>query len=65
MYRRVTPLWSKANGEVERQNRFLLKRIKTAQIKKKDWRKEIESFLVMHKTTPHSTTGVSPTELRF
>lgn len=64
-HRRVTPLWPQANGEVERQNRSLLKRIKIAQIEKKDWRKEIESFLVMHKTTPQSATGVRLTERMF
>ena len=64
-HRRVTPLWPQVNGKVERQNRSLLKRIKIAQIEKKDWRKEIESFLVMHKTTPQSTTGVRPTERMF
>ena len=62
---RVTPLWPQANGEVEKQNRSLLERIKIAQIEKKDWRKEIESFLVMQRTTPHSTTGVRPEELMF
>ena len=67
MYRRgrVTPLWPHANGEVERQNRSLLKRIKIAQIEKKDWRKEIEPFLVMQRATPHSTTSVRPEELMF
>ena len=64
-HRKVTPLWPQANGEVERQNRSLLKRIKIAQIEKKDWRKEIEAFLNMHRTTPHSTTGISPAELIF
>ena len=46
-HRRVTPLWPQANGEVERQNRSLLKTTKIAQIEKKDWRKERESFLLM------------------
>ena len=35
-HRRVTPLWPQVNGEVQRQNRSLLKRIKIAQIEKKD-----------------------------
>ena len=61
----VIPLWPQANGGGERQNRSLLKRIKIAQIERKDWRKEIESFLVMQRTTPHSTTGVRPEELMF
>ena len=64
-HRRVTPLWPQANGEVERQNRSLLKTTKIAEIEKKDWRKELESFLLMQRTTPHGTTGVSPAELMF
>lgn len=64
-HERVIPLWPQANGGVERQNRSLHKSIKIAQIEKKDWRKEIESFLVMQRTTPHSTTGVRPEELMF
>ena len=64
-HRRVTPLWPQANGEVERQNRSLLKRIKIAQIEKRNWKEELGSFLIMYRTTPHSTTGVSPAELLF
>lgn len=60
-----SPLWPQANGEVERQNRSLLKRIKIAQIEKRNWKEELGSFLIMYRTTPHSTTGVSPAELLF
>ena len=61
----VTPLWLPANGEVERQNRTLLKRMKIAQAEGKNWRSEIYSFLLMYRSTPHSTTGMSPAELLF
>ena len=61
--RRVTPLWSQANGELARQNRFLLKRIKIAQIEKRNWKEELGSFLIVNRTTPHSGTGVSPAKL--
>jgi len=64
-HNRVTPLWPQANGEVERQKRSLLKRIKIAQIEKRNWKEELDSFLIMYRTTPHSTTGVSPAELLF
>ena len=64
-HRQVTPLWHQANGQVERQNRSLLKRIKIAQIEKRHWKEELGSFLIMYRTTPHSKTGVSPAELRF
>ena len=59
----MTPLWSQANGEVARQNRSLLKKIKIAQIEKRNWKEELGCFLIMNRTTPHSTTGVSPAEL--
>ena len=61
--RRVTPLWSQANGELARQNRFLLKRIKIAQIEKRNWKEELGSFLIVNRTTPRSGTGVSPAKL--
>lgn len=35
-HRRVTPLWPQANGEVERQNRSILKRLKIAQVEKRN-----------------------------
>ena len=64
-HRTTTPLWPQANGEIERQNRSLLKRIRIAQIEKKDWKEELGAYLTMYRTTPHSTTGLSPAELMF
>lgn len=64
-HRAVTPLHPAANGEVERQNRSLMKRIRIAQAESKDWKKEIRKYLFAYRTTPHSTTGVSPAELMF
>ena len=60
-----TPFWPQANGEVERQNRSLLKAIKMAQVEKKDWKREMLKFLLAYRSTPHSTTGVTPAELLF
>ena len=37
-HRKTTPIWPQANGEIERQNRSLLKRIKIAQIEGLDGR---------------------------
>ena len=54
-HRTSTPLWSQANGEVERQNRSLPKTLKT----------ELRKFLTAYRTTPHSTTGVTPAKLLF
>lgn len=59
----TTPYWPQANGEVERQNRSLLKRLKIANALYGDWRSEMTQYLEMYNNTPHSTTGKSPNEL--
>ena len=64
-HRKTTPLWPQANGEVERQNKSLLKRMKIAQAEGKEWKKEVRKYLVAYRSTPHTTTGVSPAELLF
>ena len=64
-HHRVTAKWPQGNGEVERQNRSLLKRIQIAHAEKKDWRKELNTYLVAYRSLPHSTTGMSPAELLF
>ena len=60
-----TPLWPRANGEVERQNRSLLKAMRVFQAEGKDWRLELNKFLLAYRSTSHTTTGVSPAELFF
>ena len=61
----TTPLWPRANGEVERQNRSLLKAIKATHAEGRNWREELNKFLMAYRSTPHSTTGKSPAELLF
>lgn len=65
VHRKTTPLWPQANGEIERQNRSILKRLKIAQAEKKDWKSELQTYLMMYRSAPHTTTGVSPAELLF
>ena len=62
---RTTPLWSQANGEVERQNLTLLKAIRIAHARGQDWRKELRTFLLAYRSTPQTTTRVSLAELLF
>ena len=50
---------------MERQNRTLLKAMRVAHNEGKDWREEVRHFLRAYRTTPHSTTGVSPAEMLF
>ena len=63
--RKVTAKWPQANGEVERQNRSLLKRIQIVQAERKGWKKELNVYLASYRSLPHPTTGVSPAELLF
>ena len=58
--RKVTAKWPQANGEVERQNRSLLKRVESAKAERKDWKKELNVYLASYRSLPHPTTGVSP-----
>lgn len=59
------PYWPQSNGEVERQNRSILKRLRIAQELGQDWRKELSSYLLTYHSTKHTTTGKSPGELMF
>ena len=63
--RLTTPLWPRANGEVERQNRSLLKAMRAAQAEKKDWKSELNKYLLAYRSTPPSMTGKSPEELLY
>ena len=47
--RYTTSLWPRANGEVERQNRSLLKSMRTAHAKGKNWREELNRFLLAYR----------------
>jgi hypothetical protein len=62
---KITARWPQANGEVERQNRSILKRLKIAQAEKRDWKSALTTYLLAYRSTPHNTTGVSPAELLF
>ena len=64
-HHKVTAKWPQANGEVERQNSSLLKRIQIAHAEKKDWKKELNVYIAAYRALPHPTTGVSPAELLF
>lgn len=61
----TTPYWPQQNGEVERQNRSLLKRLKNSQEQKGNWQEDLQEYLLMYRSTPHSTTLKSPAELMF
>ena len=64
-HRKITPLWPSSNAECERFMRTLGKALRIAHQEGKNWKQEMHSFLRAYRTTPHSTTGVSPHELLF
>ena len=59
------PLWPQANGHVERQKRTLLKTLKVALVEGKNWREELQRFLLAYRTTMQTSTGVTPASLMF
>ena len=59
------PLWPQANGEVERQNNLVEKRMRIAQAEGKDWQTELHTYLAGYCSTPKSVTVVSHTNLLF
>lgn len=59
------PYWPQQNGEVERQNRSILKRLKIAQEVGQDWRRALDQYILSYHSTPHPTTGRSPFDLMF
>ncbi|XP_062538768.1 uncharacterized protein K02A2.6-like [Armigeres subalbatus] len=61
----TVPYWPQMNGEVERQNRTILKRLQISQELGQDWRLELRKFLLTYRASVHSTTGKSPAELMF
>lgn len=62
-HRKVTPLWPRANGEVERFVKTLKKCLKAAKVEGRNWRKELQAILRNYRTSPHQTTGVAPAVL--
>ena len=64
-HRKTTPSWPQANVEIERQNSSLLKRLKIAQVEKRNWKDELLTYLMMYRSTPHTVTGVSPSKMLY
>lgn len=61
----TVPYWPQMNGEVERQNRDIVKRLKISKTEGKDLKTALYEYLMMYNSTPHSVTGKTPSELFF
>ena len=64
-FKPCTPKWPKGNAQVERIMQPLGKVIRAAQVEHRNWRQEIQRFLLNYRSTPHASTKVSPAELLF
>jgi len=64
-HRRITPLWPRGNGEIERFMRTITKSLRAAVVEGKCFKQHLHSFLRAYRSTPQSTTQKSPAELLF
>ena len=60
-----TPLWPQGNLNVESLMKPIGKVLQTAQLEGRNWKQELQRFLLTYRTTPHVTTKVPPCELLF
>ncbi len=60
-----TPKWPQGNAEAERFMQPLGKALKTAHMENRLWQQELSRFLLLYRTTPHTSTNVPPAELLF
>jgi hypothetical protein len=58
-------LWPQGNGNAESVMKPLGKVIKTSMLVGKNWRQELQRFLLNYRSTPHATTKIPPCELLF
>lgn len=61
----TTPRWPETKGQVERQNRSIMKRIQIAHNNRVDYESALMTWLFTYRNTPHSITGKSPAEMLF
>lgn len=64
-HRKVTPLWPRANGEVERFMRTIKKTIEAAKVDHQPWKDVLCDLLRNYRATPHTSTGIPPATALF
>ena len=64
-HKKTTPLWPQANGEVECQNKSIMRRIRIAITEGQNWKEALADYIFAYRITSHSTTGIPPAEALF
>lgn len=54
-HQKITPLWPQANGEAESFMKPINKAIRSAHAEGRDWKKDLNRFLLNYRATPHSS----------
>lgn len=57
------PYWPQMNGEVERQNRGIVRSLRIAKIEKRDWKEALNEYVATYNMRPHSITNKAPLEI--
>jgi len=65
IHRKIIPEAPNSNGHVEGFMKNLTKIMQTAKTERKPWKKALVEFLRAYRSTPHSSTGVAPSQLLF
>ena len=64
-HRKVTPLWPRADGDVERFMRTIMKSAEAAKVDHQPWKEKLCDLLRNCRATPHMLTGVRPATALF
>ena len=64
LHRTIMPMWSQAN-EAGTFMKLLMKAVRTAHLRKQNWRRTLYSFLLNYRATPHVTTQIAPSTMMF
>lgn len=57
------PYWPQMNGQVERQNRGVVRALQIGKIEKRKWADVIQTYVYNYNIRPHSVTGKCPLEV--
>lgn len=63
-HQKITPEHPEANGGVEAFMKCIKKALYCARLERKQWRQELNNFLMAYRAAPHATTGKSTRDAR-